>query len=60
VIQLMWVLVWMQLIIGMPLQYYQLDSFDSRTVCEQYRQRAEVLVTHTNMIVACLNVRIQK
>jgi len=45
---------------GMPLQYYQLDSFDSRTVCEQYRQRAEILVTNTNMIVACLSVRIQK
>ena len=45
---------------GMPLQYYQLDSFTSRTLCEQYKQQAEVLVTHTNMIVACLNVRIEK
>mgnify|MGYP003117654018 CR=1 FL=1 len=56
----MWVLVWIQLITGMPLEYYQLDSFDSKTVCEQYRQRAEILVTHTNMTVVCLSVRIQK
>jgi len=55
-----WVLVWIQLITGMPLEYYQLDSFDSRTVCEQYRQRAEILVTHTNMTVVCLSVRIKK
>ena len=56
----MWVLVWMQLTIGMPLQYYQLNSFDSRTICDQYRQRAEILVTANNMTVACLNVRIEK
>ena len=56
----MWVLVWMQLMTGMPLQYYQLNSFESRTLCEQYKEQAKILVTNTNMAVACLNVRIQK
>ena len=60
VLHLMWVLVWMQLVTGMPLQYYQLNSFESRTVCEQYKEQAKIMVTNTNMIVACLNVRVQK
>jgi hypothetical protein len=45
---------------GTPLQYYQLNSFESRTLCEQYKEQAKILVTNTNMTVACLNVRIQK
>ena len=57
---LMWVLIWMQVTVGIPVEYYQLNSFDSRTVCEQYREDAEVLVTTTNMAVACLSVRINQ
>jgi hypothetical protein len=55
-----WVLVWMQLITGMPLQYYQLNSFESRTECELYKEMAKVMVTDNNMTVACLNVRIEQ
>ena len=43
----MWVLIWMQVTVGIPVEYYQLNSFDSRTVCEQYREDAEVLVAKT-------------
>jgi len=50
----------MQFVVGMPINYYQLNSFESRTVCEQYKEQAKILVTNNNMTVACLNVRIQK
>ena len=50
----------MQVTVGIHVEYYQLNSFDSRTVCEQYLEDAEVLVTTTNMAVACLSVRINQ
>ena len=56
----MWVLVWMQFVVGMPMEYFQLNSFESRTVCEVYKELAKVMVTDNNMTVACLNVRIEK
>ena len=56
----MWVLVWMQLVVGVPMHYFQLNSFESRTVCEQYKELAKIMVTDTNMAVACLNVRIKE
>ena len=56
----MWVLVWIQFVVGMPINYYQLNSFSSRTVCEQYKEQAKVMVTNNNMIVACLIVRIEQ
>ena len=56
----MWVLVWMQLVVGLPMHYFQLNSFESRTVCEQYKELAKIMVTDTNMAVACLNVRVKE
>ena len=56
----MWVLVWIQLVVGMPLSYFQLNSFETRTVCELYKEQAQVMVTDNNMAVACMSVRIEK
>ena len=50
----MWALVWMQLISGMPIDYYQLGSYESKTVCELYNQKAQVMVTHNGITVACI------
>jgi hypothetical protein len=56
----MWVLVWIQFVVGMPLAHFQLNSFESRTICEQYKEMAKVMITDNNMTVACLNVRIKQ
>ena len=56
----MWVLVWMQLISGMPVDHFQLGSYESRTMCDQYRQKAEVMVTHSGIAVACLYLDIRE
>jgi hypothetical protein len=55
----MWVLVWMQLISGMPVDHFQLGSYESKTICDQYRQKAEVMVTHSGIAVACLYLDIR-
>jgi hypothetical protein len=58
VLQLMWVLVWMQLISGQPVDYFQLAVYESSSECETNRKRAEVMVTHNGIAVACLEVKI--
>jgi|TARA_R110000751_G_scaffold13987_2_gene46106 hypothetical protein len=52
----MWVLVWLQVVAGMPLGFFQLGTYESRTICDQYRQKAEVMVINTNISVNCLQV----
>ena len=58
VLQLMWVLVWMQLISGQPVEHFQLAVYTNAADCEKNRKRAEIMVTHNGIAVACLNVRI--
>jgi len=60
VFYLMWVLVWMQLISGMPVDHFQLAVYENNVECEKNRKRAEIMVTHNGIAVACLNVRIEK
>jgi len=54
----MWVLVWMQLISGQPVDYFQLAVYETITECEKNRKRAEIMVTHNGIAVACLEVKI--
>jgi len=58
VFQLMWVLVWMQLISGQPVEHFQLAVYETITECEKNRKRAEIMVTHNGIAVACLEVKI--
>tara|TARA_B100000780_G_scaffold158863_1_gene111066 strand:- start:8020 stop:8193 length:174 start_codon:yes stop_codon:yes gene_type:complete len=53
----MWVLVWIQFIPGVPVQYYQLNDFGNRTECEQYKEQAKIMATSSNTVVACLSIR---
>tara|TARA_R100001369_G_scaffold79737_1_gene109818 strand:+ start:751 stop:930 length:180 start_codon:yes stop_codon:yes gene_type:complete len=52
----MWVLVWIQLISGMPLDYFELGQYDNRKTCEQQKEKAGVMITHNGITVACINL----
>jgi len=54
----MWVLVWLQLTSGMPLDYFQLGTYNSTNVCEQHRKKAEVMIVHNGMSVQCIEIKI--
>jgi len=54
----MWVLVWVQIISGMPAEYFQLGVYESKVICEQVKQKAEMMVTHNGIVVACLGVEV--
>ena len=41
VFQLMWVLVWMQLISGQPVDHFQLAVYETSVECEKNRKRAD-------------------
>jgi len=53
-----WVLVWIQLISGMPLDYFQLGQYDNRKICEQQREKAEVMIVHNGISVQCIEIKI--
>tara|TARA_R110002124_G_scaffold137584_4_gene300464 strand:- start:474 stop:647 length:174 start_codon:yes stop_codon:yes gene_type:complete len=55
-----WVLVWIQFVPGLPVEYYQLNDFESRTVCEQYKEQAKIMAASSNEVVACLSLRSEK
>jgi len=40
----------------MPLDYFQLGQYDNRKICEQQREKAEVMITHNGITVACINL----
>ena len=52
----MWVLVWLQLTSGMPLDYFQLGAYDDKNICEQHRKKAEVMIVHNGMSVQCIGI----
>jgi len=52
----MWVLVWLQLTSGMPLDYFQLGIYDNKNTCEQQRKKAEVMIVHNGISVQCIGI----
>jgi len=55
---MMWILVWLQLTSGMPLDYFQLGAYDNRKVCEQQKEKAEVMIIHNGISVQCIGIEI--
>tara|TARA_R110000782_G_scaffold193909_1_gene283496 strand:+ start:68 stop:238 length:171 start_codon:yes stop_codon:yes gene_type:complete len=53
-----WFLVWLQLISGKPVDYFQLGSYQSQAICEQQKQKAIVMVTHNGVAVVCLKAEV--
>ena len=56
----MWILVWLQLTSGMPLDYFQLGAYDNRKVCEQQRDKAKVMIIHNGISVQCIGIEIKE
>ena len=52
-----WVLVWVQLTSGMPLEYYQLGTYETALECNKQMQKAKIMITHNGIGVACLGVK---
>tara|TARA_R100000935_G_scaffold43339_1_gene65704 strand:+ start:252 stop:380 length:129 start_codon:yes stop_codon:yes gene_type:complete len=38
------------------MDYFQLGSYQSHAICEQEKDKAEVMVTHNGIALACLKV----
>jgi|TARA_R110000868_G_scaffold402180_1_gene678299 hypothetical protein len=53
-----WVLVWIQIISGMPAEYFQLGVYESEAICKQIQQEAKIMVTHNGIAVACLKIEL--
>jgi len=53
----MWVLVWMQLISGQPVDHFQLAVYETSFDCEKNCKCSEIMVTHNGIAVVCLEVK---
>jgi len=51
-----WILIWLQLTSGMPLDYFQLGIYDNKNICEQQRKKAEVMIVHNGISVQCIGI----
>ncbi len=50
----MYVLVWFHFITTDHLQYYEFESFPTKEMCQEERDKAGVLVTSNNMLLECV------
>ena len=53
---MIYALVWFHFIRTDHLQYYLLDQYPSKEICEIQRDKAGVLVTSNDMIIECVKL----
>ena len=53
---MMWILVWMQLVTGQGVDYYQLGTYGKEAECMLSLKEAVVLVNHSSETLACLEI----
>lgn len=56
---MIWVLIWMQLVAGQSVQYYQLGTYTDEKSCKEALQKAIVLVTQASSTVDCIKVEVK-
>tara|TARA_B100000795_G_C22368103_1_gene275056 strand:- start:135 stop:332 length:198 start_codon:yes stop_codon:yes gene_type:complete len=58
-IVMFWVLVWVQLISGKPMDHFQLGVYETQSACAKARERAKVMITHDGTDIICLYIEIE-
>jgi hypothetical protein len=56
---MIWVSIWVQIIAGTGVDYFQIGSFSTQEECQQSLQKAGVLVNNNNQEVLCLEVNVK-
>jgi hypothetical protein len=56
---MIWVLIWIQIISGTGVDYFQVGTFSTYEECQKSLQRAAVLVNNNNQEVVCLEVKVK-
>jgi len=54
-----WVLVWVQLISGKPMDHFQSGVYETQSACAKARERAKVMITHDGTDIICLYIEIE-
>jgi|TARA_R110002167_G_scaffold3469_3_gene16942 hypothetical protein len=54
----MWALVWFKVIVGLGVEHYHLNSYNTLAQCEVALDRAAVMKTSGNIKIACLEVKV--
>lgn len=56
---MVWVLIWMQLVSGQTVEYYQLGTYIDEKSCREALQKAIVLVVQPSSTVDCMKVEVK-
>ena len=56
---MMWVLLWIQLVSGKGVDYYQLSTHPSLEECNVASDKARVLISHQSEAVVCVEVNVK-
>ncbi len=54
----MWVLVWLQIMSGQSVDYFQLGTYTTLEDCKKQQEVAKVMIVHNGISVECLKVDI--
>ena len=53
---MIWVLVWMQLVSGKPVDHFQLGVYETQVECIRSKERAKVMIIHNGIAITCLGI----
>ena len=54
---MVWILIWMQLISGNPVDHFVLGSYETQNECTKSKERAKVMITHNGIAITCLGIK---
>lgn len=52
----MWALLWLQMISGQQIETFHIGNYDTQQRCSEYKESAQVMVTHSGVAVICVNL----
>tara|TARA_R110000796_G_scaffold27289_2_gene75411 strand:+ start:1530 stop:1712 length:183 start_codon:yes stop_codon:yes gene_type:complete len=53
----MWVLIWFKVVVGLGVEYYQLETYNTFKECQQQIEKAKVMKTTAQIKLACVEIR---
>ena len=54
---MVWILIWMQLISGNPVDHFVLGRYETQLECSKSKELAKVMISHNGIAITCLGIK---
>tara|TARA_B100000767_G_C19554223_1_gene446239 strand:+ start:104 stop:274 length:171 start_codon:yes stop_codon:yes gene_type:complete len=54
---MVWILIWMQLISGNPVDHFVLGHYETKVECSKSKELAKVMISHNGIAITCLGIK---